>query len=305
MIDISITETQITEVEKLTRQQALDKKWFECRSGRITASKMYAVCHTDTYIPSHSLIKSISYPESYEFKSTATTWGSDHENDALKLYKSVMSEHHVNFTVKESGFWISLDHPFIGATPDALISCDCCGEGCVEIKCPYNIKEKFLLECNRIPFLQKNNDIFHLQHTHAYFYQIQTQLHVCNLSYCDFFVWIKKDYHLERFSKEEKCWADCVRKGSIFFSLCILPELIGKFYSRPPEYETSEQNKENISFGEELYCYCRKSSTEDLITCKNQQCVISQFHQSCLKIQVKHKGKGLWYCPDCQKKKNK
>ena len=22
-------------------------------------------------------------------------------------------------------------------TPDSLISCDCCGEGCVEVKCPY------------------------------------------------------------------------------------------------------------------------------------------------------------------------
>ncbi|KAJ8911112.1 hypothetical protein NQ315_003374 [Exocentrus adspersus] len=27
--------------------------------------------------------------------------------------------------------------PEFGASPDALIKCDCCGMGCIEIKCPY------------------------------------------------------------------------------------------------------------------------------------------------------------------------
>ena len=36
-------------------------------------------------------------------------------------------------------------HPFLGATPDGVISCDCCGNGVVEIKCPYCCKQKDLI----------------------------------------------------------------------------------------------------------------------------------------------------------------
>ena len=28
-------------------------------------------------------------------------------------------------------FFVSVAHPFLGASPDALIQCDCCGEGVV------------------------------------------------------------------------------------------------------------------------------------------------------------------------------
>ena len=34
------------------------------------------------------------------------------------------------------------DHPYIGASPDAIVTCDCCGKGIVEIKCPYCFRDK-------------------------------------------------------------------------------------------------------------------------------------------------------------------
>ena len=43
-------------------------------------------------------------------------------------------------TLKSSDFVISSDYPFLGASPDGLVSCDCCGEGLVEIKCPFRYR---------------------------------------------------------------------------------------------------------------------------------------------------------------------
>ena len=39
---------------------------------------------------------------------------------------------------------------FVGASPDAVVtcSCSCCGEGILEIKCPYSIANQILFENN-------------------------------------------------------------------------------------------------------------------------------------------------------------
>ena len=55
-----------------------------------------------------------------------------------------MEELHENFSANECGFFPSLTVPYIGASPDALVSCNCCGNGCLEIKCPFDSTEKSL-----------------------------------------------------------------------------------------------------------------------------------------------------------------
>lgn len=108
-------------------------------AGRITASKLKAVCCTDPSQPSPSLIVSICYPELGRFKSAAIDWGCDHEKVALERYKSICSAHHEALVVFESGFFIHPIHPFMGASPDGLVACQCCGEGICEVKVSYLI----------------------------------------------------------------------------------------------------------------------------------------------------------------------
>ena len=40
------------------------------------------------------------------------------------------------------GTVISEEYPFLSASPDLQVSCECCGTGLVEIKCPYSIRDK-------------------------------------------------------------------------------------------------------------------------------------------------------------------
>ena len=130
-VNITMTAEQQSNVEVATRKQHLLENWFLFRTGRITASKIYRVCHTTVTNPSISLIKEICYPESHKFKSQATKWGCDHERIALNNYYNLMEEPHENFSANECGFLISLTVPYIGASPDALVSCNCCGNGCL------------------------------------------------------------------------------------------------------------------------------------------------------------------------------
>ena len=41
------------------------------------------------------------------------------------------------FSYTAAGLVVNPKYPYLGATPDGWVGCDCCGIGIVEIKCPY------------------------------------------------------------------------------------------------------------------------------------------------------------------------
>ena len=136
--EVSVTEAQ---AKKLRRKQEAKRKqeyhnrlWYRMRPGRITVSKLKAVCHTDQAFPSESLVMSICHPELSKIKSTATTWGCEHERTARERYKVLYESIHQAFSITECGLFINVNYPFLGASPDGLISCSCCGLGICEIK---------------------------------------------------------------------------------------------------------------------------------------------------------------------------
>ena len=57
-----------------------------------------------------------------------------------------MQATHKSFNIMNSGLVLHPMYPFMGASPDGLVSCSCCGNGVVEIKCPYTCKDKEIHE---------------------------------------------------------------------------------------------------------------------------------------------------------------
>jgi hypothetical protein len=43
--------------------------------------------------------------------------------------KTDMAQKHAQCIFEESGFFIHSEHAFLGASPDGLVQCECCGEG--------------------------------------------------------------------------------------------------------------------------------------------------------------------------------
>ena len=92
--------------------------------------------------------------------------------------------------MKTTGLHIDQSLPYLGASPDGLVACDCCGEGLIEVKCPYSIQDMDPNAINKKCFyLERSNDCLSLSKTNDYFYQVQGQLVACNRSYCDFVCW--------------------------------------------------------------------------------------------------------------------
>ena len=99
----TVTSEEASAIEENTRGQNTSKLWFQQRAGRVTASRLKAAVKTNVAKPSQSLIKSICYPESTQFRSKATAWGCAHEKDARTQYASEMVNEHPDFSLSECG----------------------------------------------------------------------------------------------------------------------------------------------------------------------------------------------------------
>lgn len=68
-------------------------------------------------------------------------WGCTHEKDAVEAYTKQQKALHGDLKIEEAGLFISMERPYVGATPDGLVTCTCCGKGTVEVKCPFGCKQ--------------------------------------------------------------------------------------------------------------------------------------------------------------------
>ena len=88
-----------------------------------------------------SLVKSIVQYSSANPNIPALKWGREHEVDA-RHYVTLMKNYHNNLQVHSSGLVINLLYPYLGASPDGMVSCECCVDGLIEIKCPYKYRNE-------------------------------------------------------------------------------------------------------------------------------------------------------------------
>jgi hypothetical protein len=178
-----------------------------------------------------------------QFKSVATKWGSDHEHIALECYKQSM-KNHVELLVNDCGLIVNVTCPFLGASPDALVSCKCCGNGAVEVKCPYSNRIQTILQ-----YMESDNSCFcfvdgeiSLRKSHSYHYQVQAQMHVCDVLYCDFVVCTfpsdSRSIFVFRVKRDTEFCQNCVKCASAFSDLvCYLSCWVWPIHGQPTNSE--------------------------------------------------------------------
>ena len=304
---LELTSAQQKHLEQLTRGQSTSKLWMRFRSGRITASRLHQVVHTDPHKPSVSLIKAICYPELFRFTTAATKHGCEHESTAINAYKLKAMENHRNLTIKPAGLVLYSKNACFGASPDSFLECECCGLGVLEVKCPYSCKfatiEDVREKSSKFCLQKDDNGNMQLDKNHPYFFQCQMQMLVTERLYCDFVVWASAgDIHIERISFDKNFLEIQLEKAERIFWLAIVPELLGKWYTRhdttlPQSAAAVDLPSEDEDEDNGTWCYCKTVKGGEMIECENINCEIKWFHVSCL--QIKNKQKGKWFCPTC------
>ena len=298
-VKIMLSDEDIKIVEQDTREQAKGPGFFRHRAGRIGASVSGAVYHSNIAQPSQSLLKSVCYPHLYKVNSKAIKHGCKYEEYAIKAYKTHMKKSHVNFQVSRCGLFINKQYPFLHATPDFLTSCDCCGLGCGEIKCPICIPDddfdKYVQK--KSSCLEKVNGTFMLKRKHNYYFQVQQQLFTLAERKFNGFVVCAIDSDKNAHLVIERIYPDPEHSNTVlpaleaFWRICILPEILGRWFTRRCDVLTSVPKDNGI-------CFCRGQNSENVVSCSNAECPYGKFHIICLSLSEVPTLKS-WYCPHC------
>ena len=131
---LTISSEEVEHLEESTRLQSCSPVWSQQRLGRITASNFRKVQQAKIEQPSISLMKTLLHKQTFNHnKVPSLQWGISNKEQARKEYLKLAEAEHINFEYHECGLHVNPGFPHLGATPDGIILCDCCGEGLIEI----------------------------------------------------------------------------------------------------------------------------------------------------------------------------
>ena len=230
------TLDHISCIEKLTKGQSENSEWFDYRKGVITASISHNVL-TKVRNPARSsgdnlVARVLGYNR--QVKTAAMSWGIEKEKYARKRYVKEIKKQHKCFSCEESGLILHSECYMLGASVDGRVTCDCCGVGNLEIKCPFSHRDKNIQQYvnQRNSCLAQSTDTvdvdYILKQNHHYYTQVQHQMYVTGALYTDFVVYLPKESAVVRVKRDD-CFANIsIPQLKQFFYDFIVPEMFTK-----------------------------------------------------------------------------
>ena len=203
--------------------------WLAERRKRITSSNVGSISKMRTTTKVNSTVKKLRYSK-FE-GNTATKWGILQEESTNSKYLEEKRKTSPDITTCQSGLVISLDNPWLAASPDGLVydSTENPPHGIVEFKNPYSVRNNSLREAaiTKKGFclnLDKTTDKLSLNQRHDYFYQVQCTMYCTQRHWCDLVR--TKEIHIERIYYQAEFWLnEVLPKLQAFYFTAILPEL--------------------------------------------------------------------------------
>lgn len=226
---MTINADSINTIERETRGQSSNDLWKTLRKGRITASNFYRVMTkmetvrkkptTDCSV----LIKSLLNPPFLGYMPQIQT-GLALEKDAVQEVIMLLSQTHKDISYHDCGLFLHPDHPFLGASPDGILTCKCCPPRLLEIKCPsLPVKELGYLD-----------DEKKLKTRSVYYGQIQGQMAVTGIQQTYFFIYTDKESIIQVIDCAAEFCVSMVSKLQNFYLQFMLPQLMADNNIEPP-----------------------------------------------------------------------
>lgn len=228
---------QVASLELETRGQSENASWQAHRIGRITGSVIHSVKtkvatlqneHCKLNKDTTYLVEKILGEVAYNPNIPALKYGRQMEPEARKAYATRQKKlRHRSLKVEECGLFVHKDHVYVGASPDGLISCKCCGTGVLEIKCPLSIAHENPNDVG-MGYLNKTEGGWSLKENHAHYSQVQAEMAVTGTKWCDFVVYTHKGMIIERIAFNENTWMDLLSAAQHFYRHNVAPKLLVK-----------------------------------------------------------------------------
>lgn len=159
----------------------------------------------------------------------ALKYGREMESEARDKYISTMKAEGNKLRVEESGLLVCADHVFLAASPDGIISCECCGKGVLEIKCPLSVSHT-TPTCNNLDYICEVEEKPALKKSHAYYSQVTLEMAVSETKWCDLFVYSRHGFLKVRTFFDQDYWLEMKRLSDFLFRNFLAMELYLKIF---------------------------------------------------------------------------
>ena len=126
----------------------------------------------------------------------AVQWGIEHESHAKRDYMMIKSAVG-DVKLEDTGLTLCSTHSFLGASSDGRVK-ENEEEGIIEIKCPFSLKNRLINSMEIESIIELNDSSFCLENgpsgpqlkkEHAYYTQVQGEMAILGVPWCDFVVW--------------------------------------------------------------------------------------------------------------------
>ncbi|CAC5379542.1 unnamed protein product [Mytilus coruscus] len=310
-----LTDEEQLSINFSTLGQFKNPEWVQLRSGRITASNFYAVYTRVNSVlkkPEENVDNLLGMLCGYSKPNAnikSLKYGREMEPEAKKIYYQQYVCNHQNVKLSECGIFLDKRCSYLAASPDALVTCSCCGDGVLEVKC-LCIEEckkcSGFCHCTLPNCLYRTDEKLILKHNHKYFAQVQAQMAFCNRQWCDFFIHTCNGTFIERIVFDQMYTEQLITNVKHFFAKYMVPELLSQSLK---EKMSVTSVGEDIS-GSIFFCPVCKSVIKEQENIKSfskrsiccDKCN-KWYHFKCIKMtktlldECKNKE---WFCQNCK-----
>ncbi|XP_003198385.3 uncharacterized protein isoform X1 [Danio rerio] len=188
---IQVSHILSGQIEHNTRLQSNCAAWAHARQPRVTASRFREVCYVVGESASQSLAARILKGTK---QTSAMKRGLELEPEILKQYSETK-----RVTVLPCGFVVHPDAPHLGASPDGRVydPSEIFPFGLVEVKATS------AESIGQASFIKMQKGQAKLKETHKYYWQVQGQLAVTGLQWCDFVTDTQSDITIQRIWRDD------------------------------------------------------------------------------------------------------
>lgn len=231
---MGITHDETTAIFKLTLPRLKSKCSVGLRRGRISGSNLKNCCISNVEDPSVTTIRRVIIPLQNLDHVPSIKYQIRNRKKAIQHYNKLAVSKHEDFVYNECGLTINSDLPSFVGSSDGHVSCSSHGNGCLEVKC-LNIEEPEALDefLTRKPknMMNKCGDQYSLDRNHEFYYQVQFEINLLGLNYCDCMIWSPRKAFVVRVYADVEFWNVALKKAITFHEQAVMPELLGKYYT--------------------------------------------------------------------------
>lgn len=140
-----------------------------------------------------------------------------------------MSSRHHDFTLIDSGLLVNEEFTFLGASPDCIQFCKCCGMKLIEVKSIYskkNLKPSIVAE-DKISYDSERSK-WTLKTETSWYYQIQCQMAVTKVYNTDLVIYKNKGILILGVNFNQEFWSIVFTKLKDFYLKNMVPEILSR-----------------------------------------------------------------------------